>query len=59
EYVAVALVVFFACELTAQYSNKLIGYTFNIVLFASYLLYIVRRERIDVGALVRAALKRK
>ncbi|MEG1611150.1 MAG: polysaccharide biosynthesis C-terminal domain-containing protein, partial [Alistipes sp.] len=59
EYVVVALAVFFACELTAQYSNKFIGYTFNVVLFASYLLYIIRRERIDVGALLRAALKRK
>ena len=39
--------------------NKLITYAFNIVLFAAYAVYLVRRERIDVGAMLRAALKRK
>jgi len=45
--------------LTACGGNKLIAYAFNIVLFAAYALYLVRRERIDVAALVKAALKRK
>jgi len=44
---------------TACGGNKLIAYAFNIVLFAAYALYLVRRERIDVAALVKAALKRK
>ena len=60
EYVAAALAVFAVCEaVTACGGNKLIAYAFNIVLFAAYALYLVRRERIDVAALVKAALKRK
>lgn len=60
EYVAVALAVFAACEAVAAFDgNKLITYAFNIVLFATYAAYLVRRERIDVGAMLRAALKRK
>lgn len=59
EYVAVALVVFFACEaLMSVVGNMLLSYTFNIVLFGGYTLYLVRRERIDVRAMVRKALKR-
>ena len=53
EYVAAALAVFAVCEaVTACGGNKLIAYAFNIVLFAAYALYLVRRERIDVAALV-------
>ena len=60
EYVAAALAVFAVCEaVTACGDNNLIAYAFNIVLFAAYALYLVRRERIDVAALVKAALKRK
>ena len=60
EYVAAALAVFAVCEaVTACGGNKLIAYAFNIVWFAAYALYLVRRERIDVAALVKAALKRK
>ena len=60
EYVAAAPAVFAVCEaVTACGGNKLIAYAFNIVLFAAYALYLVRRERIDVAALVKAALKRK
>ena len=60
EYVAAALAVFAVCEaVTACGGNKLIAYAFNRVLFAAYALYLVRRERIDVAALVKAALKRK
>lgn len=59
EYVAVALAVFFACEwFTRLADNMFAGYAFNIVLFALYSAYLVRRERIDVGAMVRAMLKR-
>lgn len=59
EYVAVALAVFFACEFAMEhFGNKWAGYTFNIVLFAGYLVYLVRRERIDLGAMIRAVFKR-
>ncbi|MDE6070305.1 MAG: polysaccharide biosynthesis C-terminal domain-containing protein, partial [Alistipes sp.] len=59
EYVGVALGVFFAAEFsTSCLDSSLAAYTFNIALFALYAFYLVRRERIDVGALVRAVLKR-
>lgn len=58
EYVGVALVLFFACELLGAHSNKFIGYTFNLVVFAAYLLYLIRRERINVKAMLRSVLKR-
>lgn len=59
EYVVVALAVFAACEaVTACADNKLLTYAFNILLFAAYAAYLVRRERIDLAAMVRAALKR-
>lgn len=60
EYVAVALTAFFAAEgVTAVAGNMLVAYAFNIVIFAAYALYLVRRERIDVGAMIRAVLRRK
>ncbi len=59
EYAGVALVVFFAAESATRFAgNIFVGYAFNIVAFAAYALYLVRRERIDVKALLRAALKR-
>lgn len=59
EYVAAALAIFFACEFAMEhFGNKWAGYAFNIVLFAGYLAYLVRRERIDLGAMIRAVFKR-
>lgn len=59
EYAGMALVVFFAAESATRFAgNIFVGYAFNIVAFAAYALYLVRRERIDVKALLRAALKR-
>lgn len=59
EYVAAALAVFAACEaLTASTDNMFVSYAFNIVLFALYAAYLVRRERIDLGAMLRAFLHR-
>ena len=59
EYVAVALAVFAVCEaVTAVAGNMFVSYAFNIVIFALYAVYLVRRERIDVTAMLRAALKR-
>lgn len=59
EYVAVALAVFFACEAFGRLTgNMFVSYAFNIVLFVLYAAYLVRRERIDPGAMLRAVLKR-
>ena len=59
EYVAAALAVFAVCEaLTASADNMFVSYAFNIVLFALYATYLVRRERIDLGAMLRAFLHR-
>ena len=38
--------------------NMFADYAFNILLFALYAAYLVRRERIDVRALLRSVLKR-
>ena len=60
EYVAAALAGFAVCEaLTASADNMFVSYAFNIVLIAFFVVFFVCRERIDVGAMLRAALKRK
>ncbi len=60
EYVVVALAVFFACEAAMRaVACPAAGYAFDCLMFAAYLAYVVRRERIDVGALARSVLKRK
>ena len=59
EYVVTALVTFGAAEgVAAAADNMFISYTFNIMALAAYVTYLVRRERIDVGAMVRSVLKR-
>lgn len=59
EYVAAALAVFFLSEGVMRLTGNIVaGYAFNIVVFALYAAYLIRRERIDVGAMVRAALRR-
>ena len=59
EYVVTALGVFALCEaVTRLVDNMFVSYAFNIVLFGAYALYLVRRERIDVAAMLRSALKR-
>ena len=42
-----------------QYVEGAWLYGVNVVLFGAFLLFAVRRERIDVGAMVRSVLKRK
>ena len=60
EYVAVAMAVFFACEYFGRAAdNMFAGYAFNFTVFVLYAAYLVRRERIDVAGMVRAAMKRK
>ena len=59
ELVAVALAAYFASGLLARWVSCVgLQYVFNLALLGGYLCYVVRRERIDVRALVRAALKR-
>ena len=59
EFTAVALVLFYGCEaLYARIENITISYSFNIVAFGAYLAYLVLREKIDLRAMLRAALKR-
>ena len=59
EYVGVALLVFALCEGAARLTDtKWVSYSFNIVLFALYAVYLARREKINLRALLRSALKR-
>lgn len=59
EFTAVALVLFYGCEaLDARIENIIVSYSFNIVAFGAYLAYLVLREKIDLRAMLRAALKR-
>ena len=59
EYVLTALAVFGLCEgMTRLADNMFVSYAFNIVMFGGYALYLIRRERIDVGAMLRAVVKR-
>lgn len=61
EYVVTALAVFFLCEEVGRWlgtDHAWVGYAFNTAAFAAYTAYLVRREHIDVRALVRAIMKR-
>lgn len=59
EYVAVALVVY-ALSVAGERTIDAVGvqYVLNVVLVGSYALYVVRREKIDVVAMVRSILRR-
>lgn len=60
EYVLVALAVFYLCEiLDRSLVNPWLTYPCNVVGFGVYLLYLIRREKIDCKALFRSALRRK
>ena len=56
EYVAVALAVFFAAEWIGGERGILLRWTVNALFFGGYAAYLVRRERIDLRAMVRAFL---
>lgn len=59
EYAVVALGVFFLCEeATALIDNKWLARAFALTAFCGYGFYAVRRERIDLRALLRSALRR-
>lgn len=59
EYVAVALVVYGASVAGERaIAQVAVHYVLNVVLVATYALYVVRREKIDVAAMVRSILRR-
>ncbi|MBQ5853061.1 MAG: polysaccharide biosynthesis C-terminal domain-containing protein [Rikenellaceae bacterium] len=59
EYVAVALAVY-ALSVVGERTIGAVGaqYALNALLVGSYALYVVRREKIDVAAMVRSILRR-
>jgi len=57
EYVAVALALFFATEWLGIESIA-VRYTVSTAVLLLYMAYVVRREKIDVVALVKAILRR-
>ena len=59
EYVIIALALFALSETLVRSQPAAIRYTANTVLFVIYLAYAVRREKIDVAAMLRAILKRR
>ena len=60
EYTVAALLLFFACEaaMNAVGRNPWILYPFDTLMLAAYAASLVRRERIDLKAMARAALHR-
>ena len=60
EYVVVGMTLFAVGEYVApQYVGGLWLYGVDVLLFVAFLLFAVRRERIDVGAMMRSVLKRR
>lgn len=57
EYIVVAFVLFFISE-AVVIEQMAVKYMVNILLLAVYLCYAVRREKIDVVALVKAMIRR-
>ncbi|MBR1994215.1 MAG: polysaccharide biosynthesis protein [Alistipes sp.] len=59
EYVAVAVAAFFGAEyLVELVEQPVVGYAIHLVIFVAYCAYLVRREHIDLRAMVRRVLKR-
>ena len=59
EYVAVAMAVYGVSVAGEQWIGQPIAvYALNALLVGSYALYVVRREKIDVAAMVRSILRR-
>ena len=59
EYVAVAMVIYGVSVAGEQWIGQPMAvYALNALLVGSYALYVVRRERIDVAAMVRSILRR-
>ena len=60
EYVAVGILAFFGAEQLREMWSEQTAYIYavNVLIFMAYGAYLVRRERIDLRALVRSVLKR-
>ncbi len=60
EYVVVTLGVYILSQQIGQIvgTGSIVGYMINGVLLLAVILYAIKRERIDVGSLVRVVLKR-
>ena len=57
EYVVLALALFFATELLGV-ESIIVKYTVSTAVLVTYMAYVVRREKIDVKALIKAILRR-
>ena len=55
EYVAVAMAIFFVAEYIPT-EGRVAGYIVSTILFVLYLLYAVKREKIDIKGLVKSAI---
>ncbi len=59
EFVVVALALFYLGESAARYlAFPWLHYGFNTLLLAGYILYLVRKEQIDLRAMVRSVMHR-
>ena len=61
EYVVLGLLLYFASELFIKYCDLqgVVLYALNALLFVSYMAYAVRRENVNLKALVCSVVKRK
>ena len=59
EFIVVAISLFFISSAAEdRISSSIICYTINALILATYIIYIIRRERIDVARMIKAILKR-
>ena len=59
EYVVLGLALFFVSEALLPYVDGVAEYGMNVVIFALFVAYAVWREKIDLTALMRSAVRRK
>ena len=59
EYVVLGVALFFVSEALLPYVGQLMGYVANVVIFSLFVAYAVWREKIDLRAMMRSALRRK
>ena len=59
EYVVLGIALFGLSEALLSYVGEVVRYGVNILIFASFVAYAVWREKIDVKAMLRTALRRR
>ena len=59
EYVVLGVALFFVSEALLPHVSGVVEYAMNIVIFLLFVAYAVWREKIDVRALMRSALRRR